>query len=256
MNIFNRRLPVFVFIALFFSSCLSRKNYDYFQSDASTNQNTVALSSVYEPKVMSNDILNIQVASINPDASKFFNPSDQTPGAPVDSRLTSYLVDLNGEIEMPLIGKIKVAGLTTREIRDTLRLRLEKYLESPTLKVNFESFKVTILGEVKMPGLYNVLNEKISITDALGMAGDLTIYGDRQQVMIVRERDDKKEFHYADLTKRDVFTSDVFYLHPGDVVYVPAGKGRIAAADTFYRIAPLVISTLTLLSLIFFRINN
>lgn len=252
---FKSRLTVLAIILLLFSSCLSRKKYDYFQTEDTTATQAVLLSEVYEPKIQSNDILNIQVASINPDATKFFNPTDNTTGS-TDSRLTSYLVDLNGDIEMPLIGKIKVAGLTTREIRDTLRIRLEKYLESPTLKVAFESYKVTILGEVKLPGNYSVLNEKISITDALGMAGDLTIYGDRQKIMVVRERNNKKEFHYFDLTKRDVFRSEVFYLHPGDVVYVPAGKGRIAAADTFYRIAPLVISTLTLLSLIYIRFNN
>jgi len=244
-----------IVLSLLFSSCLSRKKYDYFQSDSLQGSEAIALSAVYEPKIESNDILSIQVASINPDATKFFNPSDNTTGS-TDSRLTSYLVDMNGDIEMPLIGKIKVAGLTTREIRDTLRIKLEKYLESPTLKVNFESFKVTILGEVKAPGLYNVLNEKISITDALGLAGDLTIFGDRQKVMVIRERSGKKEFHYIDLTTRDIFKSEIFYLHPGDVVYVAAGKGRIASADAFYRITPLVISALTLLTLIYIRINN
>ncbi len=256
MKLKNPAFPtLLIALALFFSSCLSRKNYDYFQNGNKTGEATVNLPEVYEPRITHNDVLNIQVASINPEAARFFNPAG-TGTDPNISGLTSYMVDLNGEIEIPLVGKIKVSGLTTRQIKDTLRHRLEKYLESPTLKVTFESYKITILGEVKSPGLYQVRSEKITVTDALGLAGDLTIFGDRNKVMIIREQNGKKHFHEVRLTGRDVFNSEMFYLHPGDVVYVPAGKGRIASADAFYRIAPLVISTLTLITLIYYRVNN
>jgi polysaccharide biosynthesis/export protein len=215
----------------------------------------MALQHTYEPTIHPNDILNIQVASLNVDATRFFNPADQG-NEYQGSSLTSYMVDLNGDIEIPLVGKVQVAGLTTRQIRDTLRSRLEKYLESPTLRVSFESYAVTLLGEVKSPGLYQVRSEKITITDALGMAGDLTIFGDRKKVMIIRETEGKKNFYHTDLTRRDVFTSELYYLHPGDIVYVPAGKGRIASADAFFRITPIIISSLTLITLIYFRANN
>jgi len=255
MNRNNYQLSVIILSLVLLSSCMSRKNFDYFQAGENTGTDTINLQRVFEPRIQTNDILNIQVTSINPDAARFFNPADNMSGSS-DSRLTSYLVDLQGEIEMPLVGKIKVAGLTTREIRDTLRVKLEKYLESPTFRVTFETYKVTILGEVKMPGLYQVKSEKITITDALGLAGDLTIFGDRKKVMVIRENNGKKEFHYTDLTQRDVFKSDYFYLHPGDVVYVPAGKGRIASADAFYRVTPIVISALTLVTLIYIRLND
>lgn len=143
--------------------------------------------------------------------------------------------------------------MSTRTIRDTLRTRLEKFLQNPSLQVYFASFNVTLLGEVKLPGMYNSKTEKLTITDALGMAGDLTIYGDRKKVMLIRESGGKKMLSNIDLTKRDVFTSSSYYLRPGDIIYVPAGKGRLASADAFYRVAPLVISTLTLISLILYR---
>ena len=251
---FNNWSLIFVIFSLLFTSCLNRKEVDYFQTteDSRPGSDTVYTKDVFEPIIQTNDILRIQVASINAEAARFFNPAQDVSGEEA-SNLTHYLVDLNGDIEIPLVGKLKVAGLTTRQIRDTLRLKLEKYLESPTVRVHFSSYTVSVLGEVKLPGQYAASSEKFTLTDALGFAGDLTIFGDRKKIMLIRENDGKKEFNTIDLTKRDIFKSELFYLHPGDVIYVPAGKGRIASADAFYRIAPLVLSTLTLMVLIGYR---
>ena len=250
----NKLLTLLVLLISVFSSCLSRKQTDYFQvkKDDAKTMDVLPMTSLSDPVIKPYDLINIQVSSVNPEAARFFNPVPETDseatGVP-----TSYMVDSLGEIEMPVIGKIKVSGMTTRVIRDTLRTRLEKFLQNPTLQVYFASFNVTLLGEVKMPGMYNSKTEKLSITDALGMAGDLTIYGDRKKVMLIRESEGKKHLTNIDLTTRNVFTSAEYYLRPGDVIYVPAGKGRIASADAFYRIAPLVISTLTLISLLMYR---
>lgn len=255
---YNNLFFVIVCSTLLFSSCLSRKKTDYFQhiKDETAAQDTVLMQNVFEPKIQTNDLLKIEVASINQEAAAFFNPRGEN-NTEENADLNSYLVDLNGDIEIPLIGKMKVAGLTTRQIRDTLRLKLEKYLQSPTIRVNFNSYIVTVLGEVRLPGQYAAKTEKFTLTDALGYAGDLTIFGDRKKVMVIREHDNKKEFHYLDLTKRDVFKTELFYLHPGDVIYVPAGKGRVASADAFYRIAPMVLSILTFVTLIYYQnINN
>lgn len=248
----NIQLPLIVSMLWLLSSCIGRKQVDYFQSDPANPQSEVKLSSPYEPMIAPNDLLEIRVSSINPEAAKFFNPGTGET-QPEDVRLNTYLVDAKGEIELPLVGILRVVGLTTRQIRDELRMKLEKYLQGPTVMVSFVSYKITILGEVKVPGLYQVRSEKINITEALGLAGDLTIFGDRKQILIIRENDGNKIFYTADITGRSIFSSPYYYLHPGDVVYVPAGKGRIASADSFYRIAPIVISTLTLISLAFYR---
>ncbi|MBK6641384.1 MAG: SLBB domain-containing protein [Bacteroidetes bacterium] len=136
-----------------------------------------------------------------------------------------------------------------------MRQKLEKYLQDPSVRIYLESFKVTLLGEIKLPGVYQVKNEKLTLTDALGLAGDMTIFGDRKSVMVIRNVKGQKVFTSLDLTTRDIFQSDFYYLRPGDVVYVPAGKGRIATADTFYRIAPLVISVLSLIAILTIRVN-
>jgi len=253
----NTQLTFPVLFLLLFSSCLSRKQTDYFQTAKNETQtvDVLPLNRLQDPVIQPYDLINIQVTSVNPEAARFFNLASET-GIDNSGVPTSYMVDSLGEIEMPIIGKVRVAGLTTRTIRDTLRLRLEKFLQNPTLQVYFASFNVTLLGEVKMPGLYNSKTEKLSITDALGMAGDLTIYGDRKKVMLIRESGGKKSITNIDLTTRDIFTSSEYYLRPGDVIYVPAGKGRLASADAFYRIAPLVISTLTLISLLIYRASS
>ncbi len=245
-----------LFVLISFSSCLSRKHYDYFQKDteARKNMDTLSMPDEFEPKIEANDILAIHISSINAEAASFFNPAQANAGE-AGTEMTNYLVDLKGEIEIPLVGKLKVQGQSTREVREVLRQKLEKYLQDPSVRIYLESFKVTLLGEIKLPGVYQVKNEKLTLTDALGLAGDMTIFGDRKAVMVIRNVKGQKVFSTLDLTTRDIFQSDFYYLRPGDVVYVPAGKGRIATADTFYRIAPLVISVLSLIAILTIRVN-
>lgn len=243
-----------VIIASTLSSCITTEDVVYFQDTEEPILDTIPQSVVGDPVIQHNDMLDVHVASINMEASSFFNPSTSDATAP-GTNMTNYLVDSNGEIEMPLIGRVKVAGLTTKQTSDTLRHYLQKYLESPTVRVYLESFKVTILGEVKLPGVYYIRNEKVSLPEALGMAGDMTIYGNRKGVQVIRELGEKRVFINTDMTTRDVFNSDGYNLRPNDIVYIPAGKGRIASADNFYRIAPLIISTLTLISLLYIRFD-
>ena len=235
------------------TSCVSRKEIDYFQASDSA-RSTIGLPGAYEPLIQANDMLEIRVTSINPEAASFFNPGVSEGGQTANTG-TEYLVDKAGNIDVPLVGTIHAAGLSTTAIRDTLKTRLEKYLQSPTVNVAYRNFKITVLGEVKMPGVYYIQNEKASMPEVLGLAGDLTIYGDRKQVMLIREENGNKQFITIDLTTRDMFGASYYYLRPNDIIYVPAGKGRIASSDTFYRIAPLVISFLTLLTLIAVRVD-
>jgi polysaccharide export outer membrane protein len=236
------------------SSCVSRKEIEYFQLPEDSAQQSLTIPPAFEPLIQVSDLLEIRVTSINPEAAMFFNPGVAEGGTTANEG-TEYLVDRDGYIEVPLVGKIKAANYSTASIRDTLRAKLEKYLQSPTVNVHFKNYKITILGEVKVPGVYVLPNEKATLPEVLGLAGDVTIYGDRKQVMVIREVNGKKEFGTLDLTTREVFTSPFYYLRPNDLIYIAPGKGRIASTDTFYRIAPLVISFLTLLTLIAVRFD-
>lgn len=266
MNKTNRFLIGSLMVMVLFS-CRHVRDVAYFQEKKSNTDNKVVYPNFekdpkpkiqnYEAVIASNDILSIYVSSLSKEASAFFNETQiETSGNSSFSTQTAvgYLVDINGTITMPLIGKVKIAGLTTQVARDTLEHRLENFLQSPSVRIYFSNFRVTVLGEVLKPGVYNVTNEKLSIPEAIGLAGDLSIYGNRKRVMLIREEAGEKHFYNVDLTTRDLFTSPYYYLHSNDVLYIEPVSGKVSVSDNFYRIVPLVVSTLTLIVVVVTRI--
>lgn len=253
-------------LAAVFISCRSQKEVTYFQPvedsiqtrlrwENMPNRSDVSVTK-YEPIIRSNDILKIYVSSINREASSFFNPLINSDAKVDDPQAYGYLVDAKGFIEMPILGQVKVEGLTVPMIRDTLKAKLSRYLENPSVRVIFDNFKVTVLGDVTRPGIYSVSNERLTIPEALGLAGDLTIYANRKTILVIREENGKRQFANIDLTKRDIFESPYYFLHPNDIVYVEPVKGKIAASDNFYRLFPIIITSLTLISVIVLRVNQ
>jgi polysaccharide export outer membrane protein len=241
-------MAITVFLLSICCSCIPQKRFVYFQQKTDTVASTLFDSS-FIARIHPNDILNIFVTSINPEASKYFNFSDRpellgtTPSSPTAN---GYLVDGSGNIQLPLIGAVKVDGLTTRMANDTITKKLEKYIESPSVKLNIQNFRVTILGEVARPGMYYISSEKMTITDALAMAGDLTIYGRRENIMIIREENGKKNFVTIDLTSRMLFGSSYYCLHSNDIVYVEPLKTKKVLAENWYRTMPLVLSFISI----------
>lgn len=218
---------------------------------------------LYEHRIQPNDILAIYVSSLSPEASSFFNaiPSVERSEQSQNSSFTQrsdigYLVDALGMIELPLVGKVKIGGLSTSVARDTITLRLERFLQFPSVRIYLENFKVTLLGEVSRPGVYNVSNEKITIPEALALAGDLTIFANRKNILLIREENKEKKYYEIDITRRDIFNSPHYYLRSNDILYVEPVRARIAQGDNFYRVAPLVMSTLTLVALVAIRLTN
>lgn len=187
------------------------------------------------------DLLDIYVSSMSAAASAPFNLGNvQTPsaeaGAPAGAAVTQgaargYLVDRDGNISFPFLGKVKVAGQPTSVLRDTLEARLQVYLTQPSVNIRFLNYKITVLGEVTRPASYSVTGEKVSIIDALGMAGDLTIYGRRENVLVVREVNGHREFARLNLTSSTVFQSPYYFLKQNDIVYVEPSRPKIVASD-------------------------
>jgi polysaccharide export outer membrane protein len=221
--------------AVFLFSCTSQKRLTYFQETRQEKSNTIALDTSYNPIIYPSDILSIYVASVSEEASKFFNFSG---GAQDDgtSLVNGFVVDHSGFIQMPLVGDVRVGGLTPAQARDTVSQKLSKFLVNPTVKLNIRNFKVTILGEVGRPGVYPVQNEKLTITEALAMAGDITNYGLRENVMIIREVEGKKEFFYVNLTSREVFASAYYNLRSNDIIYVESARRKRIFTENFTRI--------------------
>jgi len=245
------------------TSCVSPKTIVYFQGDSS-RYSSQEITQKYVPLIQPNDILSIVVGSLNAEANEVFNTPNLFTMASTNYSATGggakvqplgYLVDSDGSIEVPLVGKVKIGGLRTTDAADTIRTRLMSYLKEPSVIVRNLNFKISVLGEVKIPSVYVIPDEKITLPEVLSLAGDLTIYGNRSNVMIIREENGKREYARLDLTSRELFNSPYYYLHKNDVIYVEPVKSKMLDTDSRIRTVPLIativggISTLGILIL-------
>jgi len=244
-------LSGFALIALFIivnSSCANRKDLVYFQPDST------ALDSNFEsnaPKLQAGDILTI---SITADDIRATEPFNQTNAYQVGALQTSnpfiptYTIDTEGNIVFPKIGKIKLSGKTRLEAIKFLRDEVGKYIVNPGVNISIRNFQITVLGEVVKPGTFLIDNDRISILEALGLAGDLTINGVRKNVLVIREEDGNRNEYRVDLTKRESLYSPVYFLKQNDVVYVEPNDARIQSSkytqntSIFVSIAGLIIT--------------
>ncbi len=242
-------------VAFAFSGCAS-KQVAYFQ-----NIDTLDLSAsrmLYDARIMPKDQLSIIVKATNEEASKPFNLNSGTSG--MSQQLQNqqyYLVDNEGNIEFPIIGKLHVLGLTSRECEDLVREKISPYLaasEHPLVSVRMASFRVVVTGEVGSPGVVSVPNEKMSIVEALAQSGDLGLQGKRKNVMLIREdATGQKSVHRLDLTDANVFNSPYFYLQQNDIVYVEpngAKKGTAGLSNSITFWIGLTSSIISLATLI------
>lgn len=269
------RLTIQLLILSFFSSfmsCRSVEDVAYFQKTDNAEAHSGKSNppkkqqgnqTVSDYLIRPNDILSVYVSSLSPEASSFFNsiaPVERNEQSNINSFSTrtdiGYTVDPKGMIDLPLIGKIKVAGMSTSAAKDTLKRQLERFLQFPSVRIYIQNFRITILGEVNKPGMYNVTNEKISIAEAIGLAGDMSIFANRKNLTLIRETENGKQYFNIDFTQRDLFNSPHYYLQSGDILYVSPVKGRVAQSDNFYRVTPLILSSLTLIAVLVTRFVN
>jgi polysaccharide export outer membrane protein len=228
------------FLILQLTSCGTTKNVPYFKNVNDSGTLKLPITAVFhEPTILPDDILSISVFTIDPATSMVVNQlgsqssvSTQSNGANTSLFTSGFLVDKNGEIQLSVIGKVKLLGLTTFQARDLIQTIAAKSFNNPTVQVRYSNFKITILGEVSRPATYTVPNEKVTVLDALGLAGDLTIYGRRENVLLIRERDGEKQFTRLNLNSADLFKSPYFYLRQNDVLYVEPNKGKAASLNT------------------------
>ena len=240
-NIMKKNLVYFAWFVFIgsLSSCVSNKKIAYFQDIQTLDQAQLENAIKYtDPIIQSDDILSINIFTLNPQSGAVVNQAATTPtlGGNTNNSLstqsTGFLVDKNGEVELSLVGKIKVAGLTTFQARELIRERVSAFYKEPNVQLRFANFKVSVLGEVNAPSAYTLPNEKVSILDALSLAGDLTIYGKRDNVLIVRDNNGKKEFARLDLNSSKIFESPYYYLRQNDVIYVEPNKRKVSATNS------------------------
>ena len=243
---------------LLMTACGTSKSIAYIQNSDSINYDNSRY--LYDAKIMPKDQLTISVNTVNPDASLPYNlllQTAHTQGRSVSTgggTLMPYLVDNNGYINFPVVGKLKVAGLTKTECQDLILEKIRPFMaesEKPVVTVIMSSYSVSVLGEVNRPGSFQVGREKITILEALSQAGDLTIYGVRDKVKLIREdATGKKEIHTLDLTDANIVTSPYYYLQQNDIVYVEPNKvkaqnSRVGNMTTLWFSATSILISLT-----------
>lgn len=255
-------LPTLLTLLLFVSSCRTNRPIPYFGGGIDTIPPTNFV--LPEQVIQRGDVLSIVFYSDNPAATQIFN---QASGAalnttPLSSKLQAseaagasggYLVDVEGDIRLHALGKIHAAGLTKQQLETTMldKIREMGVLTNPYCVIRFSNFRVTVLGEVKAPGVYQLPSEKASILEALGLAGDITIYGRKDNVMVVRESEGKRTYAKLDLTRQDIFSSPFYYIRQNDVIVVTPDEGQPTARDLeIQRKVTILVSVVTMLVLL------
>ncbi len=218
------------------TSCVPYKELVNFDKVVVPQGRTEEIENALELKIQPKDLLRIQVLSVDPMAAAPFNENAAggNTGQLSNQNLQlfqGYLVDLDGYIDLPLLGRIKAAGQTVESLQFLVRGKLQEYLRDPVVNVRYLNFKVTVLGEVAVPGVIPLPNSRVTILEALGMAGDLTDYADRSSVLVVREQEGERSYNRINLQTDEVFSSEFFYLKQNDVIYVKPIRARTATVS-------------------------
>ncbi|GAB2553410.1 polysaccharide biosynthesis/export family protein [Spirosoma aerophilum] len=249
---------VFIIISGVSVNCSSSKHIVLFQT-SKVADDTLSLPAPYEQKIKGGDNLSIQINTLSTQASALFNSyapvpqNDQSILTNSSSTGRGYRVNQDGYITIPIIEKIKVEGLTNSQAETLILDKLKPQFKELTVSIRNQNFHISILGEVARPGFFPINSEQITLPEALGLAGDITIYGRRTNVLVIREENGRKVFTKVDMTQRDLFRSSYYYLHSNDVIYVEPSKVRLASTDRIYLITPLIVGALTALAIFFTR---
>lgn len=234
------KLLLGLIVIIFFNSCKSKKDIVYFQN--AKNFETMVDTDTFTAKLKVGDIINIYVSTLDQTVTQPYNivKSVGSQGTLID-----YLIDVDGNIDYPVLGKIKLLGLTVEEAKQLFKKKFEegKLLKDPVIIFRVQNFRITVDGEVRSPGVYPVSGERISILEALALAGGLTIKGRRDNVMVIRDFNGTKTFSKIDLTTKEVFNSPVYYLTQNDIVYVEPNSSAISGATGDARVGTLISIT-------------
>jgi polysaccharide export outer membrane protein len=238
------------------TSCVTNKKVQYAQKD-DVNKNSNPKDSIlrtYHPvpfdyRIQPNDALYIRFASLTTEEFDFFKEANLQSGGARNFAVTSELVDTDGNIIFPVVGKVKVTGLTVFEVQDKLQNIANQYLESPVVKVRLVNFRFSMLGEVNTEGTINTYNNRTNILEAIGLAGGLGELADRSNIKIIRQKEGVTEVGYVNLLSEDIIHSPYYYLNQNDVLIVPPLKQR-PFRKYFGQNVSLFVSSVSLLLLV------
>ena len=238
--------------SIIISSCVTSKKVVYFNNLNDTTAAELSNAKInFETPIQKNDLLSITVGGSNPeDLIPLNSASGIIPGASVSGaseKSIGYLVEADGKIQFPFLGKVQAAGLSRLQLEDTLTSKLKDYTKNPVVNIKFLNYTYSVLGDVTHPGLFPMASERITILDALSIANDMTIFGKRDNVLVIREVNGKREFGRVDMLSKNIFNSPYFYLKTNDVVYVEPENTKFIPRSGFLQYFSPVIAGITLL---------
>lgn len=219
-----------IFILLqFLSSCVSYNELLYFRNNGKIarqiDSTVIDIRNISPLIIQKNDVLSIMVRSFDQELSEPFNVASNIGGT---TALNTYQVDEEGLIDFPVLGKIELEGKTINEAKDTIAILLKEYLQAPSLNMRLINFRVSVLGEVKYPGTFTLSSDRVSLLEAIGLAGDITPYGNVNNILIIREQNNQRTFESINLQSTSFIRSDYYYLRQGDVIYVEPRRDKKA----------------------------
>ena len=245
---------------IFLSSCVAHEELINFNEQTIPYGEQEFIDNSIDLKIQPNDLLRITVSASDPLAAAPFNLDGvgiaggggmQQINQSTLELFRGYMVDAAGNVALPLLGPLKVEGLTIEQLTQRISTDLTAYLRDPVVTARFLNFKVTVLGEVSAPGVVSLSNSRVTVLDAIGFAGDLTDYADRNEVQVIREFEGKREYALLNLRRKDIFNSEFFYLKQNDVIYVRPLRAKVATvADPGQRVVAYGSAFLSVITLI------
>ena len=247
-----KKQTLIITVLFMFSGCVSQQDWVYFQGEIEPKANLMPFELYYQP----NDLLSINITALDMDAARPFNLFVSTPQTLNNLNLTgqllqqTYLVDEDGYITFPILGKLNVGGLSRKEATNLLVNKLKDYLNDPVVTIRLTNFRISVLGEVNKPGIYTISNDRISVPEALALAGDLSINGKRGNILLIREEENFLTKTYIDLRSDTLLNSPNYYLKPNDVIYVEPNVAKVRSSTDALRFTSIGLSLITTLTTI------
>jgi polysaccharide export outer membrane protein len=234
-SLLRSKLFIIIISSVLITSCSSKKDIVYFQN--AKNFETIVDTDTFKAKLKIGDVLNINISTLDLTVTKPYNLMESSGGAG-GGQLIDYLIDSEGNIDYPVLGKVKLLGLTVEEAKQLFKKKFSDgdLLKDPVVIIRIKNYKISVLGEVGSPGIYPVSGERITILEAIAAAGDLNIRGRRDNITVIRDFNGSKTFTRIDITNKEVFNSPVYFLTQNDIVYVEPNTSAISSASGDSRI--------------------
>jgi len=248
--IVNTISVVYVLLFLFtFSSCITNRDLEYIRSNKEiTNVNT----NKQDYRLQNGDLISVQISTTTHQLHDFFNKENTSNSQLMiqNPYLYGYIINDEGNLDLPSLGNVKAAGFTLRELENVIKNIAITYFESPVIKLNIINFEITVLGEVNNPGTFKIVDPEVNILYALSLSGDMTQFGNRSKVKVIRNENELNRVFYVDLTKKGVLNNSDFMLQPHDIIYVAPLNKKFYAFNNITNVVSMALSAVTLYLLI------